>query len=160
MKNIMFWVPGTKKNVIPLENLLAIMSMGQGFGAFANNKTEQWLSADTGSKLIKSGQEYSHKQRQTWSSAQAKPSNYQQASTETLLHMTQIWQDWQCHLIIATASSRQHKASLELTAEMSEGLISLWVEHDTQQELAKCNEFIKQLENDLYRHTAAQLYWT
>lgn len=41
------------------------MSMGQGFEAFANNKTEQGLRADTGCKLIKSGQEYSHKQRQT-----------------------------------------------------------------------------------------------
>lgn len=50
--------PWEKNPVIPLENLLAIMSMGQGFGAFANNKTEQWLSADTGSKLIQSGQEY------------------------------------------------------------------------------------------------------
>lgn len=137
-RKISFWESLGQKTTIPLENLPVSIKVGHRFGVFTDYKTEQGLGAVTGCKLTKNMQGYSHQQRQTWFwAAQAKPSNYHQASTETLLHMTQIWQDWQCHIIIATTSPTQpsEKAFLELTTEPREGLISLWVEHDTQQEL-------------------------
>lgn len=59
------WNPWDKKTTIALENLPVSIRVGQGFGVFTAKKTEQGVSADTGSKLIKSTQEDSHKQRQT-----------------------------------------------------------------------------------------------
>lgn len=105
---------GKKKKVWnPWEKKKSLESLGhnnpcQEFRVFPNNKNEQGLSADTGYKVIKSMQKYSHKQRQTWFwAAQAKPSSSHQARTGTLLHMTQIWQNWQCHIITAPTSPTQ-----------------------------------------------------